>query len=580
MTSAPKDNGARAAAQELIDKLTAAVARANTDSEARKLTVEIARLTREYRIRFGVGLPPGPLEQASEIDEGVTIRPHLAYLSNRIARAVRDVERGKNRQVAISMPPRMGKSLLLSVYTPVWILRRHPEWKIISSSHEGSLTASWAKEVRNRIEENPSLGITLERDGGKVDEWSTVEGGGLLARSVRSGITGRGARVMIIDDPIRDFVEAHSVAMRNNLWNWWLSVAQTRFEPPYLVLVIMTRWHEDDMIGRLFSDEWEGDPKSWERISIPAIAESDDALGRPEGQPLLSPIVDEDADAALERWETTKGNVGTYTFSAMYQQRPAPARGAVFDSAWWRFWTMDEGRATEDGRVVYLDPSSLTQGTWCDSWDMSFKSINTGTGGWVVGQRWCRYGANRYLVSQQRGRWTFTMSIAAMGRWAITDDPGISLCGHLVHTRLVEDAANGAAIMDTLREHVSGIKAIQATASKVARARAVSPEIESGNVYLPHPSDPGNEWVHDLLSEFRNFPNDAADDQVDSMTQALAYLHGVGVGSITVPSHRSLHVPVPGGRNVALLALNDLHRRRDAPQYPQMPPIRSRRSSS
>lgn len=571
--------GTRQETEDLIARLQEMALRASTDDDARQVTAQIARVTRDYRIRFGIGFPAGPLEQAGEIEEGVIVRPHLSYLSRRIARAVRDVERGKNRHLAISMPPRHGKSTLLSVNSPVWILRRHPEWSIISSSHEGGLTALWAKDVRAKIEGNPSLGIVLARDGGMATEWQTIEGGGLLARSVRSGITGRGARVMIIDDPIRDFVEAHSIAMRNNLWNWWLSVAQTRLEPPYLVIVVATRWHEDDMIGRLFSDEWEGDPKSWERISVPAIAEEDDLLGRAPGEPLLSPVIREDREQALQRWEQTKINVGTYTFSAMYQQRPAPARGAVFDSAWWRFWTMDESRATEDGRVVYLDPSSMTAGSWCDSWDMSFKSINTGTGGWVVGQRWCRNGANRYLVSQQRGRWTFTMSIAAMGRWAITDDPGISLCGHLVHTRLVEDAANGAAIMDVLREKISGIKAIQATVSKVARARAVSPEIESGNVYLPHPSDPGNEWVHDLLSELRNFPNDAADDQVDSMTQALAFLHGVGAGSITVPAHRSLHVPVPGGRNVALLALGDLHRRRDNADRdrPTMPRIQPRR---
>jgi len=575
--ASPPDYAARQAAEEQIEALAVLAARAVTDTEARRITQQISRLTREYRIRFGVGLPRGPLEQAIEIDDGVVQRPHLVYLSERIAQAVRDVERGQNRRLAISMPPRMGKSLLLSVYSPLYILRRHPEWKIISSSHEGGLTASWAKAVRERIEENPSLGITLERDGGKADEWETVEDGGLLARSVRSGITGRGARVMIIDDPIRDFVEAHSLAMRNNLWNWWLSVAQTRLEPPYLVLVIMTRWHEDDMIGRLFSDEWEGNPRDWERISIPAVAEEGDALGREVGEPLLSPIIRETPEQAAARWETVKSDVGSYTFSAMYLQRPAPAKGAVFDSAWWRFWTMDERRATEDGRVVYLDPSSLTSGSWCDSWDMSFKSINTGTGGWVVGQRWCRDGANRYLVAQQRGRWSFTQTLAAVGRWAITDDPGISRCGHLVHTRLIEDAANGAAIMNVLKEKIAGIKPVQATASKVARARAVTPEIESGNVFLPHPSDPGNEWVHDYLSELRNFPNDAADDQVDSTTQALAFLHGVGVGSITVPAHRSLNVPVPGGRNVALLALDDLHRRRDAPRYPGMPGITPRR---
>jgi len=565
--------------EALLARLQEMAARARTDAEVRIVTSQIAKVTRDYRIRFGVGFPAGPLEQAIEIDSGTASRPHLTYLSRRIAKAVRDVERGKNRQLAISMPPRHGKSELLSVNTPVYILRRHPEWKILSSSHESSLTVSWAKGVRSRIEENPSLGISLARDGGKVDEWETIEGGGLLARSVRSGITGRGARVMIIDDPIRDFVEAHSTAMRNNLWNWWLSVAQTRLEPPYLVLVVATRWHEDDMIGRLLSDEWEGDPKRWERISVPALAEEDDALGRNEGDPLYSPIIpNETREEALLRFEETKENVGTYTFSAMYQQRPAPAKGAVFDSGWWRFWTMDERRATEDGRVVWLDPSSLTAGKWCDSWDMSFKSVDTGTGGWVVGQRWVRDGANRYLISQQRGRWTFTMSLAAMGRWAINDDPAISPCGHLVHTRLIEDRANGTAIMDVLQGRISGLKPINPTISKVARAHAVTPEIESGNVYLPHPSDPGNEWVGDYLSELRNFPNDAADDQVDTTTQALSFLRDLQGGSISVPGHRSLHAPMPNSRNTALVALNDLHRPRlGGPSRPTMPTIRPRR---
>lgn len=549
-------------AEALIERLRKAAENATSDEEARDVISQIAQVVRRYRMEHGIGLPPGPLEQAMEINSATVSRPHLVHLSERIANAVHDVERGQNRQLAISMPPRSGKSELLSINTPVWLLRRHPEWKIITSSHEGSLTASWAKEVRRKIELNPSLGISLAKDGGASQEWETIEGGGLLARSVRSGITGRGARVFIIDDPVRDFVEAHSAAMRQNLWDWWLSVAQTRLEPPYLVLVIMTRWHEDDMIGRLFSDEWEGDPKSWERISVPALAEEDDALGRDPGEPLLSPIIEETPHEALDRWDQVRIAVGTYTFSSMYQQRPAPAKGAVFDSSWWRFWTMDESRVTDDGRVVYLDPSSLHGHTWCDSWDCSFKADNPSTGGWVVGQRWVRAGANRYLVAQQRGRWTFTQTIEAMGRWAATDDPARSFCGHLVHTRLIEDAANGAAIMDVLKDRIAGIKPVQAVAGKVARARAVTPEVESGNVYLPHPADPGNDWVHDLLSELRNFPNDAADDQVDSLTQALAFLHVQGRGGLTVPSHRTLRTRIPGGANLAAAALSDMTKRR------------------
>jgi predicted phage terminase large subunit-like protein len=548
----------------MIASLRDMALKATDEREARALASRIAQITRTYRIRYGIGIPSDPVKQAAEIDPGYRTRPHLDYLGERIAQAVHDVERGQNRMLAVSMPPRAGKSTTLSLHTPLWLLRRHPEWKIVMASHDGGLTASWARAGRRLIESKPDLGIALQRDGGAGARWNTVEQGGMFTTSVRGALTGRGARVMIIDDPVKDFVDAHSTTMRQAIWDWWLSVALTRLEPPYLVIVVMTRWHEDDMIGRLLSDEWEGDPAQWEKISLSALADTeDDVLGRQEGEPLISPLLNETPEQAIERWSDVRNAVGTYTFSAMYQQRPAPAKGAIFDSGWWRFWTMDERRATEDGRCVYLDPSSLTGGRWLDSWDMAFKSTSPGTGGWVVGQRWVRNGANRYLIAQDRGRYPFTASIAAMERWAITDDPAISPCGHLVHERLVEEKANGAAIIDVLKDKISGIKPVNPTTSKEARARAITPEIESGNVYLPHPADPGNEWVTDLLSELRNFPYDAHDDQVDALTQALSNLRDTGRGQVTVPGR-----PAPTGgrwqinRNIGQAAVSDANRRR------------------
>ena len=513
---------------------------ARTDAEARLVTAKIARITRAFRIQHGIGIPSSLVEQAHELDAGYRARPHLEHLSNRIAAAVRDVERGQNRMLAVSMPPRHGKSTLLSKYGPVWLLRRHPEWSIVTASHDGALVAGWAAAARKIIEEKPDLGIELAKDGGAGGRWETVEGGGVFSVSVRGALTGRGARVLIIDDPVANFVDAHSLSARQTLWDWWLSVAYTRLEAPYLVIVVMTRWHEDDFVGRLFNPEMEGDPSKWERISLPAVADQDeDALGRAHGEPLFSPLMEETRSQALDRIDDTKRTVGSYTFSAMYQQRPAPAKGAIFDSGWWRFWTSNPDLETEDGRVVYLDPSSLTGGKWLDSWDASFKSRDDGTGGWVVGQRWVRQGANRYLISQKRGRWSFTATIAQMLEWHVTDNPSVSPCGHLVHERLIEERANGAAIIDVLKEKIAGLKPINPTISKEARARAVTPECESGNVFLPHPSDPGNEWLADFLSELRNFPHDASDDQVDSLTQGLSGLRDPGRGLVTVPGNQA-----------------------------------------
>jgi predicted phage terminase large subunit-like protein len=550
--------------QALLASLRESVALASTDEEIRAVTSRIASLTRSYRIQHGIGIPLHPTLQAVEVDSGYVVRPHLEFLSERVANAVRDVERGKNRMVAVSMPPRAGKSQLLSVHAPLWFLRRHPEWKIVLASQDGGLTADWATQIRRLIEDQPELGVALRRDGGAGSRWTTVEGGGVRSVSVRGGLTGRGARVMIIDDPVKDFVDAHSVVMRQNLWDWWLSVAQTRLEPPYLVVVVMTRWHEDDFVGRLFSDDYEGDPKQWERISLPAIADADtDSLKRPEGEPLLSPLLVETREQALDRWTDVRRSVGTYTFSAMYQQHPAPSKGAIFDAGWWRFWTMNPERATEDGRIVYLDPSSLIGGRWLDSWDASFKDSQTTTGSWVVGERWVRQNANRYLIAQQRGRWSFTQTIARMEQWAETDQPFRSPCGHLVHQRLIEEKANGAAIIDVLKDKIAGLKPINPTTSKEARARAVTPEVESGNVYIPHPGDPGNEWVTDWLSEVRNFPFDQADDQVDTMTQALLELRDIGKGQITVPGRLGAGRPQwTASRDVARAALTDINRRR------------------
>jgi len=548
---------------ELIAQLREAASRARNDDEVRQVTSKIAQLTRAYRIAHGIGIPSSPADQAREIDPGYVVRPHLRYLSDRLAQAVKDVEQGQNRMLAVSMPPRAGKSTLLSIYSPLWLLRRHPEWKIVLASHDGGLTTVWARSIRRMIEDRPSLGIALSRDGGAGSQWETVEGGGMFSTSVRGTLTGRGARVLIIDDPVKGFVEAHSQATRQSLWDWWLSVAQTRLEPPFLCLVVMTRWHEDDFVGRLFSPDHEGDPQLWERISLPAIADRpDDVLHRTEGMPLLSPLVAESTEQASIRWAEVRRSVGTYTFSAMYQQRPAPAKGAIFDSGWWRFWTIDPEKATLDGRVLHLDPSSLINARWLDSWDCNFESSDDSVGGWVVGQRWVRFGANRFLIAQQRKRWTFTQTLAAMDKWAQTDNPVGSPCGHLVHERLIEKKANGAAIINVLQDRISGLKPIIPTASKESRARAITPEVESGNVYLPHPSDPGNEWVQDLLSELRNFPHDAFDDQVDSLTQALSNLRDTGRGMVTVPGH-SNGTPgrqIPQSRTAA--AFTDMNRHR------------------
>ena len=478
-------------------------------------------------------VPGSPAEMAATLLSDFKVRPHIAYLSERIRQALADVEAGEDRRLIVKMPPRMGKTLTATVITAAWVRALHPDWPIALISHSGILATSWGREIRRwAVEGKLGPAVHVSRDAGGASSWETTDRGRLVARSIREPLTGEGAKVMVIDDPHKDFADAHSKTMRDQVWQWWLSVGRLRLHPPSLVIVIMTRWHEDDLIGRLLDSNREGDPSEWEVISFPALAEGDDVLGRTVGEPLFSPLIEETRDEAIKRWEGVLRDVGTYVWTAMFQQRPSPAAGAIIDVSWWRYWTTDPSRVTDDGRVVLFDPSQ--PGKWLDSWDTAF--TGTDQSDFVVGQRWCRQGANRFLVSQVRGRWTFTETLDALKKWARVDDPVASPYGHLVHQRLIESSANGPAIMDTLRDVVSGLKPVKAERSKEARARAVTPEIESGNVLLPLPEE--QPWVTAYLSEMRNFPNDVNDDQVDATTQALAELRDVSAAGLSVPGRR------------------------------------------
>lgn len=472
-------------------------------------------------------LPSNPLEQAVELDDGYRRRPHLQYLADRLEKAVHDVENGKNRRIAISMPPRAGKSTLASQYLPLWLLRRHPEWKIGMVSHEASLSTAWGRAVRRWVTEHPELGIRIAPDAGAAQEWETAEGGGILSRSVGGSITGRGFKVLLLDDLIKDFGAAHSEVLRQSVWDWWLSTASTRLEPPALVIAIGTRWHEDDFIGRLLSNEREGDPDEWEVISFPALAEEDDVLGRAPGEPLLTPLVDETEEEALVRWEGVKRDVGSYVWAALYQQRPAPAKGAIFDVSWWRYWTSDPARANGVD-VLYMPEVQRPHGgdTWVEGWDMAFK--DTKTSDYVVGQRWVRRGALRILTAQVRDKWSFTATLPQVRAFSAAH----------VTTRLIEDKANGTAIIDVLRDEIDGIIAVNPKDSKEVRARAQTPTVEAGNVLLPHPSEPGCEWVTDLLTETRNFPTGAHDDMVDVLVHCLGRLRTAEPMKIGNPAAR------------------------------------------
>ena len=492
-------------------------------------------------------LPVSPLAQACRIMPEFKVRPHLEYISDRIAQAVADVEAGESRKLIVQLPPRSGKTTLVTETSVAWMLAKHPEWPAILTSYSGALATTWTRLIRNWIEAGmlgPS--VAIPRDSRAAASWDTTAGGRVIARSIREGTTGEGGKCVIIDDPVKDFVDAHSKARRDEVWAWYKSVATTRLHAPSLIVVIMTRWHTDDLVGRILSTEYEGDPTEWEVISIPAIAEKDDILGRAKGEPLLSPLVSETPEEAIERLKKVKETLGSYIWTALYQQRPQPAKGKIFNRDDWRYWTLDPGKVSRndkgdpDGRVIYFDPARAA-GEWLDAWDLTFGGSQD-SGDYVVGQRWCRVQGDRFLIAQQRGQWEFPEMLRRFKAWDANGQDSLgssSPYGRFVNKRVVEKAAAADPLVTSLKSQVGGIVARPARGSKVDRARAWSALAESHNVYLPLPSDAGNEWVADYVDELAGFPSGSLhDDQVDASSLAMSEFKEK-TGSVIVSNTRS-----------------------------------------
>jgi predicted phage terminase large subunit-like protein len=238
------------------------------------------------------------------------------------------VSRGEIDRLAVFMPPGAAKSTYASILYAPWHLAQHPSANIIAASHTAELAEKWGRRVRNLIaEHSPVLGVGLAPDSQAAGRWETDSGGEYFAAGVGGAIAGRRADLVVIDDPIRSREDADSETVRDKIWDWYKSDLYTRLKPGGRIVLIQTRWHEDDLAGRLLADMAAGGDH-WEVISLPALAEADDPLGRPVGQPLWPEWEDE---ANLER---KRRAVGARDWSALYQQRPAPEDGDYFKLEW------------------------------------------------------------------------------------------------------------------------------------------------------------------------------------------------------------------------------------------------------
>lgn len=399
-------------------------------------------------------------------------------------------------RLIINIPPRNMKSILSVVMYPTWMWTKDPAHKFICSSYSASLSLKHSVDRRQIIEsqwyqDRWGHEFSLSDDQNMKSEFSNDRSGHMIATSMLGAATGRGASTLLIDDP-HDVKRAFSDTMREADIRAFdqTFVSRLNNKKTGKIIVIMQRLHESDLTGHLLSKG------GWEHLKIPAI--------EPKAKTYIFPITKreeirkpgqimhparEDAKILAD----LKREQGSATFAGQYLQEPAPPLGNIIKRGWFRFYRELPSRLD---KVV-------------QSWDMSFKD-SVGSD-YVCGGVWARYKGNYYLIDLIREKMDLPSTLVAV-KSMISKHPK-------AYRKLIEDKANGSAVMDTLRHEIGGFIPINPDRSKVARLNGVSAMFEAGNVYVPDPLT--HPWVADYIEELVKFPGSAHDDQVDMTTQAL-----------------------------------------------------------
>jgi len=429
---------------------------------------------------------------------------HGEYIANVLNDAVEKRKRMLAGEIPVetqyfmfNVPPQHGKSMHITETFPSYFLGQFPNEGVIEISYNETFASKFGARNRDKITlyGEELFGIRISKDTNSKGEWEIIDAktgektrGGMISRGIMSGITGSSlGDCIIIDDPIKNREEANSEVIREKHWEEWQDSISTRIHPGAIVIIIMTRWHEDDLCGRLLNPEY-GKVLPWKKINLPLecdekhIAEEGNPLNRELGEPLWP-----------ERYgyafiEERKAFPSSY--NALFQGRPTSQEGNILKRDWWRYYDV----LPEVGSMLI-------------SVDAAFKDEDDSD--YVVCQVWGRNGPNVYLIDQVRARMNFPATLQTI-RNLTKKYPKAAL-------KLIEDKANGSAVIQTLEREIPGIIAVNPEGGKVARVNAVSAFIEAGNVYLPRNAS----WVHDFVEECASFPKGANDDQVDAMSQAL-----------------------------------------------------------
>lgn len=396
-----------------------------------------------------------------------------------IASKLEQIAKGKLKRLIINMPPRHGKSYLCNYFYPLWILGKYPTKNVISVSYSQELAMDFGRKIRNHMDQEVFQkafpGITLAKDSKSAAKFSTNKGGDYYALGAGGSITGRGADLIIMDDLIKNHVEARSKTNRNFLREWYSSTLRTRLMPGGAIVLIMTRWSVDDIAGWLM----EKDENDWEVISLPAISENNKALW-PE-------------QFSLVDLEKIRKEVGSSVFNSLYQQNPAPDEGVIIKKEWLRYYDV---KPSVDEIVI--------------SWDTTFK--DTDSSDYCVG---CVLGRSRederiYLLEVIKSKMDFQKARAQMKFLASKYQGAVTL---------VEESANGHALLQTLKNEIPNLIGMKVSDSKESRIMSIAPTIEAGQLLFPNPNS--DSVIDECLNELVTFPKGRHDDFCDSLAQGL-----------------------------------------------------------
>ncbi len=398
------------------------------------------------------------------------------------------IEFGEIERLMIFMPPRHGKTMHTSQAFPAWSLGRNPSSHIVLASYGSELAEENSRKARAYMRDEAwPFECKVSEESRAANRWHTDAKGVLIATGCEGGLTGRGAHRLIIDDPIRDRADAESESMRERLWQWYSDVARTRLMANGRIILCQTRWHDDDLSGRILNSE---DGKRWTVLSLPAIAEENDPLGRQPGEALWPEAFPADKLPSVER-----GEMSSSSFAALYQQNPVPAGGATFKPEWF------------EHRYESLQNSFCIVQSVDSAWRVGLQNDRSAIA--TLSTDW----KDIYVLDLWVGRATYT----DLRRIVIEN-----YLKHLPRLLFVEEASSGFALVDDLRRSTGiPIKGVPpGRDGKEARAEAVTALFESGRVKFPRNAP----WMQELLIEFLRFPHGKHDDIVDAVVLGVTQL--------------------------------------------------------